>query len=163
MSNLTDEQIESMKKQAASEVAAIVQQMENDYPGIHEGLAVMLGSAVGAKGSLIALTLLGVKGLSAAGITSGLAVAGHLFGGGMVAGIGVLAAPIAVAGVAGYAIVKKRKNAKRAYALKEAIIKLYKIQELLMQNREDFKDELDQLKIIIKFYENNSISKLKLL
>ena len=40
----------------------------------------------------------GLFGLSAAGITSGLAAAGALVGGGMVAGIAVLAAPAVILG-----------------------------------------------------------------
>lgn len=41
---------------------------------------------------------------SAAGITSGLAAAGSVIGGGMVAGLGVLAAPAVVLGIIGAAV-----------------------------------------------------------
>lgn len=63
---------------------------------IPEVLAGALGAGVGGIGSFAALYGLGTIGLSAAGITSGLAAAGALVGGGMVAGIFVLAAPIAI-------------------------------------------------------------------
>jgi hypothetical protein len=90
-----------------------------------------------------------VVGLSASGITSELAAAGALVGGGMVAGIGVLAAPVAILGVAGYAIAKKRKSAKVAAALGQAISKLYDIQSHLITNAEYFKEEIAGIKVAI--------------
>src|SRR6266487_4310535 len=66
-----------------------------------------LGSAVGALagsvGSVAAVSALGVPGLSAVGISSGLATIGGIVGGGMAAGaISVIAAPAAAAAIAGY-------------------------------------------------------------
>jgi hypothetical protein len=56
------------------------------------------GAVAGTAASLVGIAALGVPGLSAAGITSGLSVMGELIGGGMVAGIGVAAAlPVVVA------------------------------------------------------------------
>lgn len=149
MQPIDQEQIERMKMQATSEVKEVLDQLENDYPGVTEGVATVLGSGVGAAGSLAALYGLGVTGLSAAGITSGLAAAGSIVGGGMVAGIGVLAVPIALLGVGAYAIAKKMKNAKLAVALGTAIRKLYEIQERLMQNAEYFKEEIAGIKAAI--------------
>lgn len=142
-------EIERIKNQATREVKMVLDELENDYPGITEGMATALASGVGAAGSLAALYGLGVTGLSAAGITSGLAAAGSLVGGGMVAGIGVLAAPIAVLGIGAYAVVKKRKNARLAASLGVAIKKLYEIQERLMQNAEYFKEEIAGIKAAI--------------
>ena len=65
-----------------------------------------LGAGGGAALSFAALYSLGVTGLSAAGITSGLAAAGAIVGGGMAAGIGVLAAPVVV----GYALFSSKKH-----------------------------------------------------
>lgn len=59
---------------------------------------VVVGAAAGAHG--------------AAAITSGLAFAGSLAGGGMVAGIAVAAAPAAVLGIVGYAFLAKRNHRK---------------------------------------------------
>jgi len=146
---IDQEQIGFMKEQATSEVKEVLDKLENDYPGLTEGMATALGSGVGAAGSLAALYGLGVTGLSAAGITSGLAVAGSLVGGGMVAGIGVLAAPIALLGVGAYAIAKKWKNTRLAAALGTAIRKLYEIQERLMRNAEYFKEEIAGIKAAI--------------
>ena len=94
-----------------------------------------------------------MTGLSAAGITSGLGVAGSIVGGGMVAGIGVLAAPVAVLAVCGYAIAKRRRNAKLAAALRTAVEKLHRIQDRLAANAEYFKEELAEIKAYIDNFE----------
>lgn len=147
---MTQEQVAHVRKQATEEVSAALNSLENDYPGITEGLASVLGSGTGALGSLGALYFGGkVVGLSAAGITSGLATAGALVGGGMAAGIAVLAAPIALLGIGGYAIAKKKKNAKLAVALSTAIRKLYDVQERLLKNAEYFKEEIASIKATI--------------
>lgn len=145
-----DDGLLRLKTEATDETRAIVQEIERDYPGITEGLATALGASAGGAGSLFALSTFGtVAGLSAPGITSGLAAAGALVGGGMVAGIGVLAAPVAVLGVAGYAVAKRRKSAKLTAALGEAIRKLYGIQEHLLANAEYFRDEIAGIKVAI--------------
>lgn len=146
--------IEQERIEAAQEINGVLKQLDNDYPGALEGLGAALGAGVGGAGAFGALFLAGTTGLSAAGITSGLAAAGALVGGGMVAGIGVLAAPVAVLGIAGYALAKKRKNAQHAAALATAIGKLYDIQTRLMQNAEYFRDELAQIKATIDFLKN---------
>lgn len=53
---------------------------------------------------------MGTVGLSAPGITSGLAVAGSVVGGGMVAGVFVLAAPIAALAAGGVGLAAHLKN-----------------------------------------------------
>lgn len=90
---------------------------------IPDALGSAGGAVVGATGSLAALYYGGVTGLSAVGITSGLATAGSIVGGGMVAGVGVLAAPVLVLGVGGYAIVHSHREKK----LKEEKQRLYNI------------------------------------
>lgn len=150
ISDFNQEDISRVKKEATEEVRETLERLEKDYPGMTEGAAALIGSGVGASGSLVALSTLGYSGLSAAGITSGLATAGSIVGGGMIAGIGVLAAPIAVLGIAGYALAKKRKNAKLATALGLAISKLYDIQTRLMRNAEYFKEELAGIKATIE-------------
>lgn len=83
--------------------------------------AAGVGAGVGAAASFAALYGLGTVGLSAAGITSGLAAAGALIGGGMVAGIGVLAAPVAILAVGGFAIFHSAKN-KRVKQLQNDVL-----------------------------------------
>jgi len=87
-----------------------------------EVLGAAVGGGVGAAGSFAALYFLGTVGLSAAGLTSGLAAAGAIVGGGMMAGIGVLAAPVAIFAVGGYAIIAQR-NKKRLIQAKEYLLK----------------------------------------
>lgn len=90
---------------------------------IPEVLAGALGAGIGGVGSFAALYGLGsVVGLSAAGITSGLAAAGGIVGGGMVAGVFVLAAPVAVLGGIGVAVASHLKNKQ----LREEKERLYK-------------------------------------
>lgn len=150
MTYLSEEEIRKQKAEATKEYEAVLGQLEKDYPGVTEGVATAVGSVIGAGGSLAALFYGGsVVGLSAAGITSGLAAAGALVGGGMVAGIGVLAAPVAVLGVTGYALAKKHKNGKLAVALGVAISKLNTIQLRLMDNAEYFKEEIAGIRATI--------------
>lgn len=71
------------------------------------------GLAIGGIAGVGLLSAMGsVAGLSAAGITSGLAAAGAIVGGGMVAGIGVLAAPAVILGGGAYAAANKVKQKK---------------------------------------------------
>ncbi|MCE9558484.1 MAG: hypothetical protein K8R88_05995 [Armatimonadetes bacterium] len=60
-----------------------------------ELVAQTAGNGVGVVGSLTAVSVLGVPGLSAAGITSGLAVLGF---GSMLTGIGVVAGIVILGG-----------------------------------------------------------------
>ena len=128
----------------------IMKQLEDDAPGVTEGLATLIGSTIGGAGSLAALSSLGVAGLSAAGITSGLATAGALVGGGMLAGIGVLAAPIALLGIGGYALANSWKKSSTLSALNVAIEKLYAIQTRLKNNAERYREELGALTSLVE-------------
>ncbi len=134
--------IQREKEAAGREVTEIITQLENDFPGVTEGMAAALGAGAGGAGSLAALSALGVSGLSAAGITSGLAAAGSIVGGGMIAGIGVLAAPVAILGVGGYAVAKRRKAAKLGEALRKAISRLKDIHDRLMVNSDAYREEI---------------------
>lgn len=146
---LNDNQVKELKDSTEAEVKAVLNKLEKDYPGATEGVATAVGAVVGGAGSLGALSSLGVAGLSAPGITSGLAAAGSIVGGGMVAGIGVLAAPVAILGVTGYALARRRKSAKLAAALGQAIGRLYDIQARLIANAEYFKEEIASIKAVI--------------
>lgn len=82
---------------------------------IPEALSGAVGVGAGGAIGFAALYAGGsVVGLSAAGITSGLAAAGALVGGGMTAGLAVLAAPAVVLGAAGVGIASHVKNKKLA-------------------------------------------------
>ena len=117
---------------------------------IPDVLGAALGAGVGGAGSFAALYFAGsVVGLSAAGIASGLAAAGTVVGGGMAAGVFVLAAPVAVLGVGGYAIINYVKNKKlkqeKERLYQEALKKHDAIQSQLKHEVNASKERIDYL------------------
>ena len=117
---------------------------------ISEVLAGAIGMGVGGAISFAALYLGGsVVGLSAAGITSGLAAAGALVGGGMVAGIAVLAAPIAGLAALGVGLASHSKNKKllnaKTILYKDAVKKQTSIIAALKEEVDADKDRIDYL------------------
>ncbi|MDQ1143787.1 hypothetical protein QE429_000614 [Bacillus sp. SORGH_AS 510] len=116
------EALEPIKK-ILNEAGAAVQDRTRtiETSDIPEVLGAVAGIGVGGAAGLGLLSILGVSGLSAAGITSGLAAAGSIVGGGMVAGIGVLAAPAVILGVGGYALLSASKK-KKLVQTKEALL-----------------------------------------
>ncbi|MFZ4856787.1 MAG: hypothetical protein ACOYL3_10360 [Desulfuromonadaceae bacterium] len=122
---------------------------------IPEVLGGVAGAGIGAAGSFAALYTLGTAGLSAAGIASGLATAGAVVGGGMAAGIGVLAAPVALLAVAGYGIFARKKHKqlmqakemllKRALQLRDGIIQQLKAESEANKDRLDYLNSLNTM------------------
>lgn len=116
---------------------------------IPEVLAGALGAGVGGIGSFAALYGLGVAGLSAAGITSGLAAAGALVGGGMVAGVFVLAAPVAIFAAGGVGIVtlwkKKQLQQEKESLYKEVLARHEGIINALKDEADATKERLEYL------------------
>lgn len=117
---------------------------------IPEVLMGALGAGIGGIGSFAALYGLGsVVGLSAAGITSGLAAAGSIVGGGMLAGVFVLAVPVAALAAGGVGIASHlkskqlRQEKERLY--KEALKKHQAIIKTLKDEAEADKERLDYL------------------
>ncbi len=92
-----------------------------DTSSMKEVLGVAAGAGVGGAASFAALYALGTAGLSAVGITTALAAAGAIVGGGMVAGVFVLAAPVALLAGAGGLLVA-RGNRTRLVQAKEALL-----------------------------------------
>lgn len=117
---------------------------------IPEVLMGALGAGIGGVGSFVALYGMGsVVGLSAAGITSGLAAAGGLVGGGMVAGVFVLAAPVAVLAAGGVGIASHLKNKQlrqeKERLYKEALVKHQAIIKALKEEADTDRERLDYL------------------
>lgn len=117
---------------------------------IPEVLAGALGAGIGGVGSFAALYGLGsVVGLSAAGIASGLATAGSIVGGGMAAGIFVLAAPVAVLAAGGVGLAAHLKNKQlrqeKERLYKEALKKHEAIIQALKSEADADKERLDYL------------------
>lgn len=122
---------------------------------IPEVLTGALGAGMGGVGSFAALYGLGTVGLSAPGITSGLAAAGSIVGGGMVAGVFVLAAPVAVLAAGGVGLASHLKNKqlrqekerlyKEALKKHEAIIQALKSEANADKERYDYLMSLNTL------------------
>ena len=116
---------------------------------ISDVLAGAVGVGIGGVTGFAALYFGGTVGLSAAGITSGLAAAGALVGGGMVAGIAVLAAPAVILGGAALKVTadKKRKQLqnKTEELYNMAIAKQTKILEELQSNLDATEERIKAL------------------
>lgn len=122
---------------------------------IPEVAAGALGAGVGGIGSFLALYGIGTVGLSAAGISSGLAGAGAIVGAGMAAGVFVLAAPVAIAAGTGVALASHLKNKqltqekerlyKVALAKHQAIIQALKDEADASSERLDYLNSLNIL------------------
>ena len=130
----------------------------SSIPTVLSGVAGVLGAGVGGVGSFGLLYGLGSVGLSAAGITSALGVAGSLVGGGMVAGFFVLAAPVAAlagAGVLTVSILKSKQVCQERERLyKEAIQKHEAIIEALQKEIEADQERLDYLESLNLLLQN---------
>ena len=120
--------------------------MENSPIGEAVAGAVGVGAGVGFAGLYLGGS---VAGLSAAGITSGLAAAGGLIGGGMAAGIAVLAAPAVILGGAGMGVESHMKNKKLREAkeliYKNALAKQTAILKALKDESDADKERIDYL------------------
>jgi len=147
---ISEEEAKAISEKAARKIKSILEELDSNAPGMTEGLGALMGAGGGGAASFAALSTLGTAGLSGAGITSGLAAAGSLVGGGMVAGVGVLAAPIAILGIAGYSIFKHQKVKKQTAALQHAIAELYAVMEKLRENAERFKENIAGIKATIE-------------
>lgn len=103
--------------------------------------AAGVGLGVGGIAGVGLLSAMGsVAGLSAAGITSGLAAAGALVGGGMVAGIGVLAAPAVILGGGAYAASNKIKQKKLIQEKENLIQRIMLAHDRIIRKLEQEKD-----------------------
>ena len=118
------------------------------HSAIPEVLTGALGAGIGGVGSFFALYGLGTVGLSAAGITSGLAAAGAI-GSGMVAVVFVLAAPVAALAAGGVGIAAHLKNKQlrqeKERLYKEALLKHEGIIKALKEEADAEKERVDYL------------------
>lgn len=116
---------------------------------ISEAVAGAVGVGLGAGIGFAGLYMGGVAGLSAAGITSGLAAAGALIGGGMVAGIAVLAAPAIILGGIGISLSSHIRNTRlreaKELVYKNAIAKQTAIVKALKEETDADKSRIEYL------------------
>ena len=108
-------------------------------PGVSEVLGAVAGIGAGAAAGAAIITAGAATGTAgAAALTSGLAAAGGIVGGGMLAGVAVVAAPAVLLGVGGFAAVtywnRTRLDRERRALLQEAI---RKHEAILREQREE--------------------------
>lgn len=116
---------------------------------IGETLAGMTGVGAGAGIGFAGLYFGGTVGLSGPGIMSGLAAAGHIVGGGAVAGIGVLAAPAVVLGGVGIGVAAHMKSKKlreaKELTYKNALEKQNAVIKALQEESNTDKERIEYL------------------
>lgn len=124
---------------------------------MNEALAAAGGVGAGAAVGYAALYFAGTTGLSAAGITSALAAAGALVGGGMTAGIAIIAAPAVLIGVGAYAWVaqtnKTKLIEKKEMLLQEVLKKhdaVLAAQQKVSEENKERADYLAELNILLQ-------------
>jgi len=116
---------------------------------INEALALAGGVGAGGAVGFAALYYAGATGLSAVGITTALAAAGSLVGGGMAAGVAVIAAPAVLIGVGCYAWAAQRNKKqlidKKEMLLQEVLKKHNAVISELQKTSESNKDRINYL------------------
>jgi len=159
---LNSAQVSAEIQEANEKILAIFQELERSAPGLDTALAGITGLVGGGAISYTALWFAGVNGLSAAGLTSGLATLGSIAGGGMATGVGVVVIPVVVLGGGAYIAhdyyKDKKRMAKLSAALNVAISRLYSVQDRLIANAEYYKNEIAILKGQIFMLEARAIS-----
>jgi len=107
----SDEMLKQVSIMIEVEFSAYEKLSDSEKEKLSEAIGVAGGGVLGFATISAAVSSLGsVAGLSAAGITSGLATLGSIVGGGMIIGVSVAAAIPLAAGAAGYAIIKAVKH-----------------------------------------------------
>ena len=147
------ETLEDLKR-AEAEIAEFDKMLDKESNcevkgAISELTGGAVGAASGVGGGLAAVYFLGTVGFSAAGIVSGLAAIGALVGGGMLAGIAVVATvPVLLGGGGAMAVryhrskqFKKARKKLRAHAVarRDFLVRLIK-------EKSDLGDLLDKYK-----------------
>jgi len=140
--------VEKLVAEASSAVAD-PQRLESDDFQLNEALVAAGGIGAGGAIGFAGLYFGGTVGLSAVGLTTGLATAGSLIGGGMAAGIAVLAAPAIILGIGGYALInsynQKKFSEKKEMLLQEVQRKHNAIIAELEQTSQENEERIEYL------------------
>ncbi len=152
---------QDMVYQSVDSLKPVVKVVNDASEAIHEPKAIFKSStipevivgaicaSIGACFSLVALYCLGRVGFSASGITSGLAKAGSIVGGGMLVGVFVLASPIVILAACGVGATSHKKNTilrcEKERLYKSALEKHHAIIKVLKHDAELDKDRLEEL------------------
>lgn len=117
---------------------------------IQETAVALAGGGVGIAGGGVALFFAGVTGFSAVGITSGLAAIGAIVGGGMIAGIGLLAAgPVLLAGggYLGMRYLRQKKFNDARSKLREHVLKRRDFLHRLVTEKSELGEKLGEYRV----------------
>lgn len=134
---------------ARERIWAVMHELGSQCEEETELLWSLLGLVFGGVATFWLLFELGkVRGLSGPGITSGLAAAGAVVDGGMLAGLVLLILPPALAAIAGYALARRTNRSRAAGNSAEALAKLRALRRELMARPEYFAVELESLEVL---------------
>lgn len=147
----TIEDLKLIEAELADTDRLLDQESDQSVRGAIASTAVALGAGgAGIAGGGAALFFAGVTGFSAVGITSGLAAIGSIVGGGMLAGLGLLAAgPVLLAG-GGFLIARhlKVKNFREARdKLRASAMTRRDFLRNLVDKNQDLGDRLAEYKV----------------
>ncbi len=116
---------------------------------IPEVLSGALGAGIGAAGSFAVLYGVGFTGLSGFGVVTGLATVGGIVGGGLAAGVFVLAAPVTILAASGVGITshlrQKHLKQEKERLYQEALKKHNEILNTLKEESDTNNERLDYL------------------
>ena len=150
MSSIPDDFLTKRKEETNRMIATILSDLEEELPEETELLWAFAGGLLGAGAALCALFFFGkVTGLTAPGITSGLAALGSLLGGGMFTGLCLLLFPAPLLAISGYALARTRNRMQILRAARDAAEDLDTLRKELAKETHLFTEELRALDWLI--------------
>lgn len=124
--------------------------LDAEVEGRGDVAGAAVGAGVGGAAAFGALYGLGTTGLGAVGVSSGLAAAGALVGGGVMAGVGVLAAPVAVLAAGGFAVARHRRRRRVATLQSQVLAKAVTRQSEVLRCLEADSGATDQQRVELR-------------
>jgi len=150
MSSMPDDFLAKRKEETNRVIATILGELEKELPEETELLWAFAGGLLGAGAALAMLFFFGkVTGLSAPGITSGLAALGSFLGGGMFTGLCLLLLPAPLFAIAGYTLARARNRMQILRATRDAAENLDALRKELARETHLFTEELRALDWLI--------------
>lgn len=129
---------QGLPPEAVDRIWAVLRALGREVPEETESLWGLFGALCGGGVSFAALWHFGkVKGLTAPGLTSALAELGRLAGGGMTAGLVMIAVPLIAGCMAGYALARRRNERRMAAVFHAAEKELRALQQELEETGAD--------------------------
>ncbi|MEO5332187.1 MAG: hypothetical protein H7839_09200 [Magnetococcus sp. YQC-5] len=117
---------EQLRIEIRMNLEEVVRDIDCFFDGVTERIGAMAGVGVGGTSSLGIMALLG-ESITLAGIKVGFGVAGSLVGGTLAAAAMIVCVPVAIGGLSGYFLVRKRKQETRRFIVEKSLDALYKM------------------------------------